>query len=231
MFSNLKVYKCGSFYRIISINLKTSSGIVSKIKKIENDKKFKNNLIRAKNNIQNIALCNDFKYFVTITFNPSYDRFNLDVLKSNFKYSLKLIRSVCSIDVKYLVVPEQHKNGAWHFHCFFNDISDVFYYNEHGFLDCDYFNRLGHTNIQLINDLQKCSNYITKYISKNLGTGIKKFKHSYFCSSNLDRPVLVEDFIYNDTHFDLTYFDYSNDFCRLKVIPEDDYINFSPFLK
>ena len=230
MFSNLKVYKCGDFYKIVSINLKSDSKVNATLHKIENDKKLRNNLVRCKTNIQNYALCNNFSFFVTITFKPEYDRFNLDVLRKNFYYSVKIMRSVITNDIKYLVVPEQHKNGAWHFHCFFSGISDVCYVNEHGFLDCDYLNRLGHVNIQLVRDICKCSSYVTKYIIKNLGDGVKKWKNSYFISRNLDKPVLVEDFIYNNTRFDIEYFDYKTDYCRLKTIKKDDYKKFSTIL-
>lgn len=231
MFSNLKVYKCGDFYRIVSINLKTNSNINAKLHKIESDKKLTNNLVRTKTNIQNLALCNNFQYFVTITFNPIYDRYNLDVLRSNFKYSVKMLRKHVKIPVNYLVVPEQHKSGAWHFHCFFSGISDALFLNSFGFLDCNYFNRLGHTNIQVIQNLERCSSYVTKYISKNLGNGIKKWKNSYFCSSGLKRPELVEDFIYNDVFFDDTFFEYQNDYCRLKTIRKENYYNFFTILK
>lgn len=224
MFSNLKVYKCGNFFKIISINLKTSNNILAKEYKINYDKKLNNNLARAKTTIQNYALSNDFKYFFTLTFNTSYDRFNLDVLKSNFRYILsKKIKCGC----KYLIVPEQHKNGAWHFHGFFtNEISGYITQNDYGFEHIPELDKLGFHNIQEIRSIEKCSNYVTKYISKNLGSGIKKFKHCYFASTGLQKPLLMKDIIYNNEYFNNKFFDFRNDFCRIKTIKQEDYYKF-----
>lgn len=89
MISNLKIYECGSYLVFNSINLKTSSNIKAQLRKLNNDKKLTNNLIRTKTTIQQLALCNDFRYFVTLTLKPEYDRTNLDQLRLAFKYVCK----------------------------------------------------------------------------------------------------------------------------------------------
>ena len=232
MFQNLKVYKCGKFYRIISIKLKTNNQIIAKSQKSLNDKKLKNNIIRAKNNIQNYALSNNFKYFITITINQKYDRYNLDILRLNFSYIIKEINRKHNLSVKYLIVPEQHKNGAWHFHGFLTeDIQQVIYYNQYGYKSIKELENLGFHNIDEVRSIEKCSNYVTKYISKNLGDNIEISKHSYFASKGLLKPQLVEDIIYNNEYFNNKFFEFKNDFCYVKTIPEDEYYNFVTLLK
>lgn len=117
MFSNMKIVKMGNFVRISSVKLKNSSTIGEAItqKKIY-DSKLKCHLIRAKNTITELALSNDFSYFFTLTFNTKYDRFNLSDLRFRFSRIVSNMRQNTDYDLKYLVVPEQHKNGAWHFH-------------------------------------------------------------------------------------------------------------------
>ena len=96
MFNNLKVYDLGDYVKITSVKLKTSSNINAKIRKseINNQLKLDNNLVRAKNTINDIALANDFKYFFTLTFNPLYDRYELYNLLSLFRSHLRVLRDI-----------------------------------------------------------------------------------------------------------------------------------------
>lgn len=74
---------------------------------------------RAKNNLRDLALCNDMRYFVTLT---------LDATKVDRYDPAAIIRKVnawCSNQVQrnglaYILVPERHKDGAIHFHGFVN---------------------------------------------------------------------------------------------------------------
>lgn len=73
---------------------------------------------RARAKLRQLALSNNFQYFVTLT---------LDKEKIN-RYEPKEI--LCKLNswldnmvrrhgLRYILVPEQHKDGAWHFHGFF----------------------------------------------------------------------------------------------------------------
>jgi hypothetical protein len=79
---------------------------------------------RAKAKLRRIALSNDFKYFVTLTIDPS------KVDSKDAAAVVKKVNAWCSNAVqryglKYIIVPERHKKGGIHFHGFFNDALHV----------------------------------------------------------------------------------------------------------
>ena len=220
----MKINIMGDYVKITSIKLKTSDkGEGITFKKI-NDEKLKNNLVRARTNITELALSNDFKYFFTLTFKTTYDRYNLDKLRNQFKYIVSLIRKDCNCNLIYLIVPEQHKSGAWHFHGFFNgDIEKDLYINENGYLSSRHLDSLGYQNFQVIQNKVRISNYVTKYISKQLGKNIKANCHTYFHSLGLKKSECVDDFIYDNEFFNIKFFDWSNDYCYQKIISLEEY--------
>lgn len=75
---------------------------------------------RAAASVRDIARCTPFRWFVTLTFSPDkVDRYDPAGL-------LKTMRSWLDNRVRrkglaYILVPELHKDGAVHFHGFFND--------------------------------------------------------------------------------------------------------------
>lgn len=232
MFFNLKVTYLNDYVKITSVKVK---GVAAKFQarfyadKIE---KSKCNITRAKNTITDLALANDFQYFFTLTFNTSYDRFNLDELRRQWKMRLRLIREIYHIELKYLIVPEQHKNGAWHFHGFFTkEIEKSFKLNENGYVCIRELEKLGFHNIQKIEKRERVASYVTKYVSKNLANGIKGFQHSYFSSIGLSKGISGEDIIYNNETFNNKFFDYGNDFCYRKIMTLQDFKKIYPLLK
>lgn len=93
--------------------------------------RYRENLARAKSRVEEIALCNDFDYFVTITVNPdNCNRQCLDdiydlIVRKYFRNRRTWFRELCkkrNIDLseselKYVLVPELHKDGkSFHLH-------------------------------------------------------------------------------------------------------------------
>lgn len=81
------------------------------------------NLARAKRRaraaVSDVALSNDFRYFVTLTLAPGkVDRY--DPVEVTRKLNNWLDNHVRRDGLKYVLVPEYHKDGAIHFHGFFN---------------------------------------------------------------------------------------------------------------
>lgn len=75
---------------------------------------------RARAKVRRLALANDFKYFVTLTLDP------MKVDRESGEAVVKKLNAWCSNAVqrhglRYILVPELHKNGGIHFHGFFND--------------------------------------------------------------------------------------------------------------
>lgn len=80
---------------------------------------------RAQNNFYGYGLSNDWHYFLTLTFSPNkVNRFDDDAVKSLWSNWLQEVRKD-NPDIKALVVPERHKNGAIHFHGFLADCPNI----------------------------------------------------------------------------------------------------------
>ena len=74
---------------------------------------------RAAARVRDIALCNQFSHFVTLTLDAAkVDRFDMSAVLH--KLRIWLDNRVRRRGLKYVLVPELHKDGAIHFHGFFN---------------------------------------------------------------------------------------------------------------
>lgn len=84
----------------------------------DNRVKLRNNLSRTRRTVFDLAICNHWDYFGTITLNSiNFPRDNLSLAyKSLCKY-FNNYKTRVSPDFKYLCVPEMHKDKrSWHFH-------------------------------------------------------------------------------------------------------------------
>lgn len=72
---------------------------------------------RARAKLRRLALANDFEYFVTLTLDPAkIDRYDpAAVTKALGRWADNMVRRH---GLRYILVPEQHKDGAFHFHGF-----------------------------------------------------------------------------------------------------------------
>lgn len=151
-------------------------------------------LRRTKTLIRDYVLCNDFDLFVTFTFDPDkVDSFNFKLCQSRVVKWLHNQKSR-SPELAYLIVPEQHKSGRWHFHALishFNGVlSDSGHKSDSGRRIYNIKSyRLGFSTAVKIDDKQVVANYVTKYITKDF---IKSFNQRRFaCSRNLKRPSRI----------------------------------------
>lgn len=79
---------------------------------------------RARNKVFDLAFNNEFSYFVTLTLDKEkIDRY--DIIEVTKKLNNWLDNRVRRNGLKYVLVPERHKDGAIHFHGFFNDALPV----------------------------------------------------------------------------------------------------------
>lgn len=100
--------------------------ISSNIIKTDKEEVNRISLSRTRRNIRELALCNDFEYFCTITVNSAKcDRYSLDEVQDNLRKCLRNIRNN-SDDFKYLILTEKHKDGAFHFHGLMSGVSDLY---------------------------------------------------------------------------------------------------------
>lgn len=148
-------------------------------------------LRRSKQIIKDIVLCNDFDLFCTFTFDRrKHDRYNKLHCKVVLENWLRNQRTH-SPDLRYLVVPELHKDGAIHFHALLSHFNGRLSLSKHKVNDRPVFNlsgyRAGFSTAVKIDNREAVAHYITKYITKELVVEYQKKR--YFCSKNLKRPV------------------------------------------
>lgn len=79
---------------------------------------------RARAQVRDIALCNGFRWFVTLTLDQAkVDRYDMSAITR--KLNVWLDNAVRRRGLRYVLVPERHKDGAIHFHGFFSDALEV----------------------------------------------------------------------------------------------------------
>ena len=170
---------------------------------------------RTKKKVYDYAKSNEWEWFVTFTFSPDkVNRYDYDeCTKYLSKWFNTLKRS--SPALSYLVVPEQHKYGAYHFHGLFSGM------NEHQIVWTGKYvikrvrglrskfvrtkekiykigsYKLGWMTATRVREMEKVTSYITKYITKDMLNGLHGRKR-YWCSRNLVLP-LEEVFILDAT--------------------------------
>jgi len=161
------------------------------------EKKLSQSISRSKRNILELAMCNDWDYFITITIDPKkYDRTNIKLLKSEWLKFIKSYNQRKSEDeqIKYLLIPEFHKDRKnIHFHGFIKGgKKSDFFINENGYRDFrPIADRFGWSSFSKIKSHNKCSVYCTKYISKDIASCVDLGKKCYLCSQGLKRPEIV----------------------------------------
>lgn len=82
-----------------------------------NEQKLENNLSRSRNKVFEYAYCNDWEYFVTMTLDKEkFDRYDLKAWKKSLTQWIRDYRKKYGCKIQYLLIPERHKDGAWHIH-------------------------------------------------------------------------------------------------------------------
>lgn len=138
-----------------------------------------------------------WNYFCTFTFNDSkIDRYNYDDVSKAFRKWLNNIKKKYAPNLKYLFIPEQHQDGAWHMHGLIAGIGDIelidsgHKYNNEVVYHCKHY-KLGFNNITKVTDIKRVSSYVCKYITKDMCNLIKG-KQRYFVSQNLPKAEVIE---------------------------------------
>lgn len=164
------------------------------------DGKFASALSRAKSTAREYGLCNRWDYFVTLTLDKQkVDRYDLvPFLREFFQWIQNENKKGANIE--YLLVPEQHKDGAWHLHGLMRGIDvspqppgtprDIV---ATGY-DCwlPFSLRYGFSTVSPVVSNVGCGFYITKYITKSLaGLASLKGIHCYYHSRGLRKSIVV----------------------------------------
>lgn len=172
----------------------TPTPCVGKRKKKDSYIPDERSLRRSRQMIKDICLCNEFDYFCTFTFDQKiHDRYNIQHCRHVMECWLRNQRYKHSPDLRYLVVPELHKDGALHFHALISHFNGPLRPAKHKVHGRTVYNlsgyRAGFSTAVRIDNHEAVANYVTKYITKDLTVmfGSKR----YFSSNNLVRPKKI----------------------------------------
>lgn len=146
------------------------------------ERKQRENSIRAKQVVFDLARANHFDWFITMTFDPQlFDRYDYDACADMIKrFTKKLYKN----GNQWIIVPEQHKDGAYHFHGLVDGELDLTYRGGGVYHLNDY--EFGFTTASRIKDQQRIASYVAKYMAKELTA--PKGRKSYWASRSLQRP-------------------------------------------
>lgn len=162
---------------------------------------------RTKNKIYEYSRCTKWEKFVTFTFNEKkVDRYNFEECSRLVRQWLHNQRRNAP-DLQYLIVPEMHEDGAFHFHGLLANTGNMKFkdsgkrtkekqviYNMSTWA-------YGFTTAIDVYDTHGVSKYIGKYITKEL-CGVTKGKNRYFVSSNMPTPKTSTFLSFGDDDFD-----------------------------
>lgn len=161
---------------------------------------------RARAKVRRLALANNFKWFVTLTLDASkVDRYDAAaIMRVVNKWLSNMVQRQ---GLAYILVPERHQDGAFHFHGFFTDCVEA--------VDSGHKDSKGHmiynlpqwplgftTAIELYGDYACAVAYVCKYIGKQ--DGERPMGRWYYSGGPLARPVkLYADLDYQEAKAEL----------------------------
>jgi hypothetical protein len=196
--------------------------------------RFASSIARSRSKVLQLGCNNKWDYFVTLTVSPEsvVDRYNLkEITKSLLKF-FNNYQQRRSSDFKYLVIPEKHKDGAYHFHGFFVNINpEDLVTNEYGYLDfAPYCKKYGFCSMSPIKDAVACASYVSKYITKDMfsGTIPEPRTHLYYSSRGLkyDEILSVGSASAADSFCDDSYTASSSPYCTRYFCDRDIFSKF-----
>lgn len=165
--------------------------------------KEKENASRAVQKVYDLARSNEFDWFITLTFDPKkVNRYDYDSCADAIKRFTDVLYHNGN---KWIVVPEQHKDSAYHFHGLVSGHLDLTHHAGDVYNLNSY--KYGFTTATPIKDRKRVSTYIAKYLTKEIV--VPKGRKRYWASRSLVRPteeyvqMYTEDFgkLWNDSRY------------------------------
>lgn len=216
-----------------------------KVPRDVNAKKLGNNIARARTRVFEYAACNNFEYFITLTINNDYlDRYDLKEYIKKLGQLIRNYRRDYGVDIQYLLIPEGHKDGAWHMHGLIMGIpkeqlklftlEDKLPYRLRELIMEGrkiynwekYAEKFGWCTLERVRSQEAVSKYITKYIRKSFDSdrGVsEKESKLYYCSRGLKRPQKKKEGTLNSYQLDKIPFEYENDYVRTGILTKKQY--------
>jgi len=177
------------------------------------DNRLLNNVRRSIRTVEELAICNPWEWWVTLTLDKKkMDRHDIAAYKKALAQWLRDMRKK-SPKLKYIFIPEQHKDGAWHMHGLImgleperlrNDWKEKFdklpRYVYDGLKEGkelywwpEYLKKFGYCTIEPIRSRVACAKYCAKYMQKAIeGNAIQGGKALFIASQGLQRAEEVK---------------------------------------
>ena len=168
------------------------------------DTRLSESVSRSKRMIYEYAVCNPFDFFFTGTLDEKkYNRYDLETFHEALTQWIRNINRKHHCDIGFIIVPEQHKDGAFHIHALLRGIPQKML---HRFVIGDkmgtaladkvkngkpvynwiqYSKKFGFCSLEPIKNPEAVSIYITKYITKDLMKSVPKGKQCFWHSKDL----------------------------------------------
>lgn len=163
----------------------------------DRDRSAASSMNRTKNRVYYLARSNTWDWFVTLTLDPErVDSHDYDVCVKHLKGWIDTVRRTCG-GLKYIIVPERHKSGRFHFHGLFACCGGL------SFTDSGHrtgggqavYNvgryGLGFSTATAVTDNSRVVQYISKYITKDL-CAVSYGRKRYWASRNLEQAEIAE---------------------------------------
>lgn len=206
-------YRTG-VYQAVAVPASVALGHSQRIFSSETDSESSliSSLSNTRRRIRRLAVGNSWEWFGTITIDPKIYGYVYDYEKAySIVHDRFLEYSLLYSDFAWLVVPEQHKSGVWHFHALLSGIPRDSFKNFLDFdtpvprklltgeyYDCHLFSSIGFNSWSCVKDPMACAVYLSKYLTKNLYTVLVRYRHRYFCSRGLSQGRLFYSEILSD---------------------------------
>lgn len=235
----LKVFGIGENKKIklVRMNYLKTSGIelddIEYVRGQVNENKINESILRSKSKIFELAFCNPWDWFFTGTINPNkQDRTDLELFHKQLTQWLRNYNRLNNLNIKFLFVPEKHKDGkSWHIHGFIyglpvehlkqfqvgdvmgKGLADKVQKGDIVYNWLAYFNRFGFCDLEPIRNQEAVSKYVTKYINKELSNSVTELNaHTYYHSRGLKFAELKKRGTMNWDSIAPTY---ENDYCSV----------------
>lgn len=181
------------FYLDADFDFENIDAYEERREKEKHDEYLRHSINRTRNSIYYLSRSNVWDWFVTLTLDPAkVDRYDYVECSKKVRKQLNNIKNRYCSDMYYLLVPEQHKDGAWHFHGLFGDCGELEFVDSSR-LDAKgntIFNieayKLGFSTATRVTDTERVSSYICKYITKEL-CDVVPGRQRYWVSNNVCR--------------------------------------------
>jgi len=233
------------FYRVSENKIVTSEMIMNDViisndsnnnymRGLVRDYKLAQSISRTKATVFEIMMCNAWEFYATYTLDGNkQERNNIEVFRKHFTVWLKNYNTRHNCNIKYIIIPEKHKEGKnFHAHGALMGLP-VEHLTAFTLADKlpakmlnkmkqgrEFFNwkayadKFGFVSLERIRSNEATAIYITKYITKDVDkTGIEVNKRMFYASKGLKRAELIHEGEIMRDYFP----DFENDYVKIRT--------------